>query len=253
MKNNIAISNEFLIQRIGQGIKLIKPNSKEHYFKEQYRHTVADFLAQPFNIWFSNTECAFVTVNDGCANICGLESVQASVGKRPVDFMIQKQAVIATRHDEQIMIKKTLEVTEFDLIRFDGSSHHCLLFKLPWYNDENKIIGTFGCGSIIGKHNLAEFLSKLISLDLLNINETGVTQTNFPSKNDNAFPYFSKRESQCLHLTVRGKPAKQVAIELGISQRTVEEHLNNIKFKLGVFSKAELIDKALNYFYELNQ
>ncbi|MCE0721877.1 MULTISPECIES: helix-turn-helix transcriptional regulator [Legionella] len=248
MKNKIAISNEFLIQRIGQGIKLIKPNPKAHHFKEHAHYTVADFLEQPFNIWFSNSESAFATVNDECANICGLDSVQASVGKRPVDFMVKKQAVIATQHDENIMIKKKLEVTEFDLILVDGSSHQCLLFKLPWYNEENKIIGTFGCGSIIGKHNLAEFLSKLIGLGLLNMNETGVTKTNFLSKNDNAFPCFSQRESQCLHLTVRGKPAKQVASELGISQRTVEEYLNNIKFKLGVSSKAELIDKALNYF-----
>ena len=35
-----------------------------------------------------------------------------------------------------------------------------------------------------------------------------------------------------------------------ISRRTVEEHLCNIKNKMGVFSKPELIDKAIKY---LNQ
>lgn len=38
------------------------------------------------------------------------------------------------------------------------------------------------------------------------------------------------------------------ANELGISQRTVEEYLNNIKLKMGVYSKSELIDKTIDYF-----
>jgi DNA-binding CsgD family transcriptional regulator len=59
---------------------------------------------------------------------------------------------------------------------------------------------------------------------------------------------FSKRELECLLLTVRGKPAKQVSYELGLSRRTVEEYLNNIKVKMNVFSKAELIEKAIRYF-----
>jgi len=58
----------------------------------------------------------------------------------------------------------------------------------------------------------------------------------------------TKREIECLNLTVKGKPAKKVAYELRISQRTVEEHLTNIKKKMGVFSKAELIEKSLTLF-----
>lgn len=58
--------------------------------------------------------------------------------------------------------------------------------------------------------------------------------------------HLSKRELQCLRLSIRGKSARQAAVEMGISQRTVEEYLNNIKLKMGVKTKAEMIDAGLS-------
>ena len=52
----------------------------------------------------------------------------------------------------------------------------------------------------------------------------------------------SCREKQCLELSVRGKSARLAALELGLSQRTVEEYLNKVKSKLGVRSKGEMIE-----------
>jgi DNA-binding CsgD family transcriptional regulator len=56
----------------------------------------------------------------------------------------------------------------------------------------------------------------------------------------------SKREIDCLLLTIQGQTAKQVANRLQLSNRTVEEYLNKTKAKFGVHSKAELIEKAIN-------
>ena len=58
----------------------------------------------------------------------------------------------------------------------------------------------------------------------------------------------SKRELECLRHTLRGHSAKQTANVLGISHRTVEEHLSNIKIKMGVASKAKLIEKVIDHF-----
>lgn len=59
---------------------------------------------------------------------------------------------------------------------------------------------------------------------------------------------FSKREIECLQLTMHGKTAKQIARILEISHRTVEEYLTNIKIKTHSTSKSELIEKAFDYF-----
>ena len=61
----------------------------------------------------------------------------------------------------------------------------------------------------------------------------------------------SRRELQCLQISVRGRSARQVATELGISQRTVEEYLNNVKKKLGVTSKSEMINVVINLLLEV--
>jgi DNA-binding NarL/FixJ family response regulator len=54
---------------------------------------------------------------------------------------------------------------------------------------------------------------------------------------------FSEREKDVIKLLLQGKSNKQIALELGISNRTVEFHLGNIYTKLGVASRTEAILK----------
>ncbi|NQY42607.1 MAG: helix-turn-helix domain-containing protein [Legionellales bacterium] len=55
----------------------------------------------------------------------------------------------------------------------------------------------------------------------------------------------TEREWQCLQLYHQGKSANQTGDLLGISRRTVESHFNNLKNKLNVNSKSELIDTII--------
>ncbi len=54
---------------------------------------------------------------------------------------------------------------------------------------------------------------------------------------------FSRRQYQVLELLLQGKSNKQIALELGISESTVEFHLRNIYGKLQVRSRTEAILK----------
>lgn len=54
---------------------------------------------------------------------------------------------------------------------------------------------------------------------------------------------FSGREKDVIKLLLQGRSNKQIALELGISNRTVEFHLNNIYAKLGVNTRSEAILK----------
>jgi DNA-binding CsgD family transcriptional regulator len=53
----------------------------------------------------------------------------------------------------------------------------------------------------------------------------------------------SRREKEVIDLLLQGKGNKQIALSLGISERTVEFHLKNIYAKLQVNSRVELILK----------
>jgi DNA-binding NarL/FixJ family response regulator len=57
----------------------------------------------------------------------------------------------------------------------------------------------------------------------------------------NEYESLSGREKEVLDLLVQGKSNKQIAMHLGVSNRTIEFHLSNIYSKLGVNSRAEAI------------
>ncbi|NQY42744.1 MAG: hypothetical protein HRT87_05305 [Legionellales bacterium] len=56
----------------------------------------------------------------------------------------------------------------------------------------------------------------------------------------------STREWQCAMLYARGKSARATGDILNISRRTVETHFENLKNKLGVGTKPEILDKLLD-------
>lgn len=251
MTNYPDISRELHVLRIGDGIKLIRPPQGSLKNKEDARIvTVADLMEAP-NMWFCNSDFACVLTNEDCAEVCGMDSVQDSINKTAFDFLERKQALFATHSDKNVMLNRHMDIIEFDLKRLDGEYLQSLTFKFPWYDNEDKIIGTFGVGIIIGRHCLAKSLLKLISFGLFSTFESNHLMHRIDFNQKTGF-YLSQREIECLQLSVRGKTAKQVANELGISRRTVEEYLDNIKIKMGVFSKAELINKAIDLFMEIN-
>ena len=55
----------------------------------------------------------------------------------------------------------------------------------------------------------------------------------------------SEREKEVLEAVARGERSKEVALHLGISERTVKAHLANIYGKLGVDSRAAAISVAM--------
>ena len=56
----------------------------------------------------------------------------------------------------------------------------------------------------------------------------------------------SKREIECLYNLSIGKSIKEVSTALGISDRTIETHFNNIKIKSGLNTRSQLISLYLN-------
>lgn len=52
---------------------------------------------------------------------------------------------------------------------------------------------------------------------------------------------FSPKEARIAFLIVQGKSAKEIALDLDISPKTAEHHIANIKHKIEVRKKSELI------------
>lgn len=54
----------------------------------------------------------------------------------------------------------------------------------------------------------------------------------------------SPQERKCLKLLIEGQSAKETAIALGLSRRTIESYLENIKNKLSCWSKQDILQEA---------
>jgi NarL family two-component system response regulator YdfI len=55
----------------------------------------------------------------------------------------------------------------------------------------------------------------------------------------------TEREIEVLEAVARGETSKQVALHLGITERTVKAHLTSIYNKLGVDSRAAAVSEAM--------
>ena len=52
--------------------------------------------------------------------------------------------------------------------------------------------------------------------------------------------YLTKREAHCAHLITKNFCSREIAEVMGISIRTVEEYIENIKFKTQLLNKSKL-------------
>lgn len=57
--------------------------------------------------------------------------------------------------------------------------------------------------------------------------------------------YFTRREAECIFWVVQGFTISHAAINMGLSARTVEFYMKNMKLKLQCTSKKDLLDKVL--------
>ena len=59
---------------------------------------------------------------------------------------------------------------------------------------------------------------------------------------------FTEKDLQVIHLLLEGKSNKQIALQLGVSTRAVEQHLTHIYEKLDVCSRTEAVIKLMHLF-----
>lgn len=246
-------SSELLIYRHGGGIKLVRPEDqcKQNKLPGSYYtgHTVGSCLDLNCCVYFGNVESQAQRINDIDAALVGSSSADTVIGKDAYSFMTKENAANSIQQDIKAMSENKTLIFEDTYIWEDKPLQAIAGIKSPWYDSENRIVGVFGVCFMLDKQSITDFLSGVSQLGLL-------APTKFFSKENTLLSgsqvdevYLSKRETEVLRQIALGKSARVVGATLGISQRTVESHLENIKAKLNVYSKAELVDKAVHTFY----
>ncbi len=234
-KTIINISDEMMVKKHHNGVRLVAPShSTDHSM-----HSLSSHLHLPFNVIFKRFDSAMIKMNESTAKTCGFDSANAGVGATVEEIFATETADAVLRKDQECMRRAHLLTQEQDLMMKDGSIKRSISFRLPWY-EKNKIIGIMLYGIIVGEHPVYESFQQFNKIDFINLNRQQSTQLD---------PNFSNRELQCIKLLLRGKTSRDIANTLGLSIRTIETYIDNIKFKLAVQTKPELIEKLMDLLY----
>ena len=140
------------------------------------------------------------------------------------------------------------DVIILDILINDGSGHDVL--KYVKANNSKAIVFTIsGSEAVIGAelYDLKAhgfFRKPFESAELI-----AAVRRFLPEKSAETLdgPSLTQRETEVLKLLYDGLSSGEIAANLSISSRTVEQHRNNLRKKLGAKNTAELIRKALPY------
>lgn len=249
MKNfvkKLDTSSELLIQRYKNGIRLIRPDqyAKNNYF---LLGAIEKFLELPFNVYFLNCDSIIQNMNEITAETMQFQSISNAIGKSMLHVAERRSAQSIINGDIQVLTNQSMKFFDHKFDFKNGKICHGLSIKYPWYDHNCRLIGVFGISVIFGLQPLADSLTYIAQLGLLNSTQIKYHASDYitplPFKNIN----LSRQENLCLKYLMQGKSAKAIANILSLSKRTVEHYIENIKNKMGVSSKYELMLKIMNH------
>jgi PAS domain S-box-containing protein len=125
----------------------------------------------PDHIYFKDLESKFVRINKSHALSFGLSDPREAIGKSDFDFFTE-QAAHQAYEDEQVIIQTGMPIVkEEKLTRKDNSIAWFSATKMPLFDNNGNIIGTFGISRDISKERKAEEQIFLLANALKSINE----------------------------------------------------------------------------------
>lgn len=215
------------------GVTLLRPSN------DRLHPTVNEVMDFPCNAYFLDTESTILNINTHSVEACGYVSTRDAIGTTVFDVLTKDNARLITSIDRQVINQNRTQISEDVMIRNDGTMMNFLTVKAPVYNDKNNIVGIFGCSVMLNNHPLANSLALIAKTGILN-------NSRFRLPHMQSCTDLTPREMDIARLLVRGKTAKEIAMVLYISPRTVEHYIENIKSKFNVVTKSELIEKILS-------
>lgn len=229
------IHEDYFFCKFYNGIKLIRP--EQDISASLHQPTLKDILHLPFSVYLLNQDGKNIKINEESAELCGFYSPSQSLGKSLFDVSKEESARKLIMNCKSVMISNEVRFFEEVNLRRDNLTQQFFSVKIPWYDMNNQVIGVLGFSIVLGTHSLAEGLATIAQL--------GVLQPKKPQNITLNGVLLTKREIECLRLTMNGYTAKKIAKKLLISYRTVEEYLTNIRIKTNINSKSELVELAL--------
>lgn len=240
-KNLHNMGDQLGIQPFKNGVKLVTLDDGVI----PHRWSVSRALELPFNVYFMDIESNLVSMNENTVTSCGFQSFNDAQGSSMRRVAKKDVAEYVIAQDRRVVNSENRVFVDVTYQRLqDDICLPAVVLKFPWYDVNNTVIGVFGCGIVLTHCSIANALFQVSQLGILN---PALIEPIHPSLGfDMNGVYLSKSEVETLRILVRGKSAREIALILKLSRRTVEHRIENIKGKVGASTKSELIDKVID-------
>lgn len=243
----MMLDAELLILPYRNGIKLIKPYTDSPF------KSVENVFSMPIMSYFVSDDL-FIDGNHIARNICipGNQGYYSDfdLKNRKYNALFNEQTTQKYKENNaEIVCNDKMIIFDEVTNRLDGFHFEVVSFNFPVYNASNELIAIFGMSPLYDNSvdsatdNFIDALNKIINLGIIQ-SHTILASKLLPGICI-AGIYLSRREVQCLQLLIAGKTSQLIGQLLHLSPRTIEHYLVNIKNKLNVRTKAELIEKVL--------
>lgn len=241
-------------------IKLLEDDVEHHPSAYSNTLNTASILEQNPSLYLLNTSeqiaildqnSHFLTVNQAYANAVGYEKDEQLLGLSYSNFKAEavSQSEFFTQQDKHVMeSQKPLEFLSYH--RYADGNWHLLWGEKNIILDEHqKSLGVISKAKDMTHHPLID-VSRFLMQEV---------DGQFGRFRQKSFIYYvekdyenfgmTPKEKEILFYLIRGKTVIDIANLLSRSKRTIDMHVESLKQKFLVDSKAHLIEKAISYGY----
>lgn len=213
----------------------------ESKFTDQFCHNTPEFT------WVRGADFKFKHTTTTAAKMSGFNSFDQLIGLTAYDL---KSPVVqsAPEFDRQVtkVIHSGQPLEMLDIHTFDNQHLQIYLTTLsPIYNTTDEVKSVHGKCTDLNKqydHLLSTHLLPNLS-QLINLNRSISLSLEIIDRYDCL--NLTLRESECFYFATRGHSNQFISELLCISPRTVDDHINAIKFKIGHKKRGAIIDYAV--------
>lgn len=199
----------------------------------------------PFICFWKDRQSIYLGCNSGTLIATKFKSEKDIIGKSDYE-MPWRDAAEQIIAQDKLCLKGEVQFSSQSLVDAYGRKTTFLVQKGPLYDKKRKIIGIIGTGFNLTKENYKE-VGYLIKATGINITDI----YSYLSSTNPGYEYqgikFTKRQAQVISYILKGLSVEAVAKQIGVSKRTVEATIEQLKEKLECEKKYQIIDKAIEY------
>ncbi|HEY9132623.1 MAG TPA: helix-turn-helix transcriptional regulator [Dyella sp.] len=192
----------------------------------------------------------FMYGNAAYAEAIGVDHHLDLIGRTDYDMPCETAACADLfRAQDRDVMDNARPLRILDIHPFAGGEWRAYLFSKTPLVEDNRIVGTLFQGIDITSTRFFELGSMLGHIHAGMDKSDPIGQHSFIVGHRRGAISLADREGEILFFLIRGKSCKDIASLVGLSPRTVEQHIARLRDKFVAGSRKELVDRAIQAGY----